>query len=168
MLATWRARKALLGRTPPTPIDAARAPELVAFVDALGAALDATTPILDAVVHVRREGRLQIIGLDARRRSRSDIRQRVLRVAHEMHLAHIDAARRRVLAVVLRDGEADELRAWSRALVDESGDGKRAERDWRHARRQIALLVIDPSGRYELNGGDHDVERAVRKMCVPG
>jgi hypothetical protein len=168
LLATWRARKALLGRTPPTPIDPARAHELVAIVDALGAALDATTPIVDAVVHVRREGRLQVIGLDARCRSRSDVRQRVLRVAHEMHLAHIDAARRRVLAVILREGAADDLREWTRALVDETGDGKSAERDWRAARKQVALLVIDPAGRYELTGGDHDVERAVRQLHVPG
>lgn len=155
LVDTWRARRALIEAGPLEPVGDSSL-RLSGVIDTLGERLGATSRVDDDVVHERRDGRLQLVGLEvAGDRSPDDVRRRVVRVAHEMHLGHFDAPRRRVVAVLL--GPAiREARAWLGRL--DAG----ADRAWHDVRRQVALIVIDAEGRVALRGGDHDVDRALR------
>lgn len=160
LLGAWRARRALLRRGAPGAVGAGGSARLVALVDDLGARLGSTARVDDDVVHERRDGRLQLVGIDAAGRPLGDVAERVLRVAHEMELRHADAPRRRVLAVVLVD-DPDPRPALERLVAVGEADA-----DWRAARRRVALLVVGARGAHALRGGDHDVERAVSSACA--
>jgi len=156
----WRARRAILSRSPPSSIEEPAAPQLRQTVEALQPLVDATLSLGDPSWHFRWEGEMQLVGLDATSRSVTDVRQRLLRLVHELDLRHLSRRNRRVLAVVLcepREGEG--LTGWHARLQDDQGEVGAA--DWRAARRRFAVLAIDASGAHALFGGDHAVETAV-------
>jgi hypothetical protein len=161
----WRAQRAIATRSAPSPVNDPASPELFAAVESLKGAVDCPDSLGDPNWHYRWEGTLQLVGLDARTRSVSDVRQRLLRLVHECDLRHMPRARRRVLAVVLcepRDGE--DLRAWNLRLdndADEAGSS-----DWRAVRGRIAVLALDGRGGHALSGGDRRVRESVERWAA--
>ncbi|HTE06640.1 MAG TPA: hypothetical protein VK824_10620 [Planctomycetota bacterium] len=136
------------------------APELFAAVESLKATADCPDSLGDPNWHYRWEGAVQLVGLDARSRSVTDVRQRLLRLVHECDLRHMPRSRRRVLAVVLCEPQADEgLRGWQLRL--DADEGEVGASDWRAARRRVAVLALDGSGGHLLSGGDRAVRQAV-------
>jgi len=162
LLDRWRARRAIATRTPPSPVNDQAAPALRAAVESLAALLDTPNSLGDPSFHYRWEGELQLVGLDATRRSVTDVRQRLARLVHENDLRHMARRARRVLAVVLcAPRENEGLRGWFQRLEDDRGEV--GESDWRAARRHITVLALDAAepGRHELFGGDRSVRQAV-------
>ncbi len=158
----WRARRAIATRTPPSPVNDPAAPALRAVVEALATLLSTPDSLGDPSWHYRREGELQLVGLDATRRSVTDVRQRLVRLVHEDELRHMARRARRVLAVVLcAPHGAEDLRGWHARLDDDRGEVGVA--DWRAARRKLALLAVDAAdpSRAELVGGDRAIRLAV-------
>jgi hypothetical protein len=160
----WRARRAILSRTPPSSIEEPADPRLRTIVEALGARLGSIDSLGDPSWHFRWEGELQLVGVDATSRSVTDVRQRLLRLVHELDLRHLPRRARRVLAVVLCSPEAGEgLVGWHARLQDDQGEV--GVGDWRAARRRIAVLAVDGGGTDvatpKLFGGDHTVTQAV-------
>jgi hypothetical protein len=152
----WRARRAIATRSSPTPISDSADPRLFAAVEELKGLVAADDSLGDPVWHYRWDGDLQLVGLDARTRSVTDVRQRLLRLVHECDLRHLTPRRRRVLAVVLcspRGGEG--LAGWHRRLDEDKGEVGVA--DWRVARRRVNVLALDTSGGVELFGRDPEL-----------
>ncbi len=164
-LDRWRARRAILSRTPPSTVDDAADPRLREVVEALREPVGADNSLGDPSWHFRWEGELQLVGLDATTRSVTDVRQRLLRLVHELDLRHLPRRARRVLAVVLCAPEPSEgFPGWHARLQDDQGEV--GESDWRAARGRIAVLAIDGAGRHALFGGDHAVSRAVEAWAA--
>jgi hypothetical protein len=167
----WRARRAIATRSAPTPVSDQADPRLFVAVEQVRAQAGALDSLGDPSWHYRWEGDLQLVGLDARARSVTDVRQRLLRLAHECDLRHMPARRKRVLAVVLcepRPGEG--LAGWQARLDDDQGEV--GVSDWRAARRRIAVLAIEAGGGAALFGGDKPVRDAVQRWtesraCTP-
>jgi hypothetical protein len=159
----WRARRAILSRSAPSSVEDEAHPRLREVVESLLDPLGTPYSLGDPSWHYRWEGDLQLVGLDATQRSVTDVRQRLLRLVHELELRHLSRSVRRVLAVVLcapQDGE--DLEAWhARLRVDQ---GEVGERDWRAARRRIELLAITPDGQHAYFGTDVDLRRAVESQ----
>jgi hypothetical protein len=157
----WRARRMLQYRTDPVPVTDVADPVLFEVVESLRAAVGADCSLGDPHWHYRWEGEVQLVGLDATTRSVTDVRQRLTRLVHEIVLRHLPARAKRVLAVALVDDERGaDLRGWLARLDDDRGEI--GVLTWRSARRRIAVLVIDRSGRHRLSGADRDVEAAYR------
>jgi len=171
LLDRWRARRAIATRTPPSPVNDPAAPALRALVEGLAQHVQSRDSLGDPSWHYRWEGELQLVGLDALTRSVTDVRQRLLRLVHECDLRHLDARRKRVLAVVLCDPRpAEGLKGWHARLDDDQGEVGAS--DWRAARRRIAVLALEPGGAAELFGGDGAVKQAVgswleSRACSP-
>lgn len=148
MFETWRARRALLGHKPPTSV-ATPAPEALAEVVAgLRAHLGRAEPVGDPIWQLRLEGEQPLVGLDVRKRSVSDIRQRLVRTLHELDLRHLKVAQRRVLAALLvPPGALGE--GWLERLLEGGDDGLRA--DWNRLRPRVALLLVEKGGAYRLH-----------------
>lgn len=145
MFETWRARRALLGHKPPTSAETPAPDELADVVAGLRPHLGRTDPVGDPIWQLRLEGEQPLVGLDARKRSVSDIRQRLVRTLHELDLRHLKAAQRRVLAVFLvASGALAE--GWLERLLEGGDDGLRA--DWNRLRPRIALLLVEEGGAY--------------------
>jgi len=143
LLDRWRARRALLTRTPPTPIATPADPRLTDLVEGLKGPLGCPNSLGDPIWHHRWEGELQLVGLDARDRSVTDVRQRLVRLVHELSLRHLPRSARRAVAVVLCAPREDEgLAGWLRRLDDDRGEVGMA--DWRAARRRLAILAVAP------------------------
>jgi hypothetical protein len=160
LLDRWRARRAIATRSPPSPVGDRASPALFEAVEQVRAQAGALDSLGDPSWHYRWEGELQLVGLDATSRSVSDVRQRLLRLVHECDLRHMPARRRRVLAVVLCEPRpAEGLGGWHARLDDDQGEV--GVRDWRAARRRIAVLAVEPGGAAELFGGDGQVRQAV-------
>jgi hypothetical protein len=160
----WRARRAILSRNPPSSVTEPADPRLRAVVEALGSRLGSTDSLGDPCWHYRWEGELQLVGLDATSRSVTDVRQRLLRLVHELDLRHLPRRARRVLAVVLCAPEPSEgLAGWHARLSDDEGEV--GVGDWRAARGRITVLAVDAGvdgvGTSRLFGGDQRVTAAV-------
>jgi hypothetical protein len=160
----WRARRAILSRTPPSSIEDRADPRLRSVVEGLATYMEACDSLGDPSWHYRWEGELQLVGLDATSRSVTDVRQRLLRLVHELDLRHLPRRARRVLAVVLcAADEGEQLEGWHARLQDDRGEV--GESDWRAARKRVAILAVeiskDGSLRHRLFGGDHAVARLV-------
>ena len=160
----WRARRAILSRTPPSSIEDPADPQLRSVVEGLAAHMEYFESLGDPSWHYRWEGELQLVGLDATSRSVTDVRQRLLRLVHELDLRHLPRRARRVLAVVLcAPGEGEGLEGWHARLQDDRGEV--GESDWRAARKRIAILAVKISeadgSHHRLFGGDHAVARLV-------
>jgi hypothetical protein len=162
LLDRWRARRAIATRTPPSPVNDPAEPALRTVVEELAPRLQSRDSLGDPSWHYRWEGELQLVGLDATRRSVTDVRQRLVRLVHENDLRHMARRARRVLAVVLcAPRETEGLRGWFLRLEDDRGEV--GESDWRAARRRVALLLVDSAdpSRAELFGGDRFIRQAV-------
>jgi hypothetical protein len=162
LLDRWRARRAIATRTPPSPVSDPAAPALRTAVETLAPLVRATDSLGDPSWHYRWEGELQLVGLDATRRSVTDVRQRLVRLVHEDELRHMARRARRVLAVVLCAPHGGEgLRGWHARLDDDQGEV--GVSDWRAARRKLAVLAVDAAdpSRCELVGGDRAIRQAV-------
>jgi hypothetical protein len=156
----WRAQRAIATRSAPSPVNDPAAPELFEAVESLKAAARCPDSLGDPNWHYRWEGDVQLVGLDARTRSVTDVRQRLLRLVHECDLRHMPRDRRRVLAAVLCEPRPDEdLRGWCLRLDHDEGEVGAA--DWRAARRRIAVLALDGRGGQHLLGGDRAIRLAV-------
>jgi len=158
----WRARRAIATRTGPAPIEDLPDQALVTLVDSLKLAVGAQDSLGDPSWHLRWDGELQLVGLDATSRSVTDVRQRLLRLAHECDLRHLPRRARRVLLVVLcspREGEG--LSGWFKRLDDDQGEVGAS--DWRAARGRMAVLALDTDGSRQLFGGDRAVREAAAK-----
>ena len=160
MFDTWRARKALKTRTAPSTVDEAPHPQLVEVVEALRLPLGAPHSLGDPTWHLRWEGELHLVGLDAVTRSTADVRQRLTRLVHENELRHLPRRGKRVVAVVRCDpAGADGIDGWYAKLQTDHGEVGPA--DWRAARRHCAIVALTPDGRSRLFGGDRVVRDAV-------
>ena len=169
LLDRWRARRAIATRTPPSPVNDPAAPALRALVEGLAQHVQSRDSLGDPSWHFRWEGELQLVGLDATRRSVTDVRQRLVRLVHENDLRHMARRARRVLAVVLcAPRENEGLRGWFLRLEDDRGEI--GEADWRAARRRVAVLAVDASdtSRRELFGGDRFIRQAVATWGAQG
>ncbi len=157
----WRARRAILARTPPHSVEDPPDPRLTALVESLRDRLGVPNSLGDPIWHHRWEGELQLVALDAGTRSVSDLRQRLTRTVHELLLRHMARSARRVLAVVLCAPEGDEgLDGWYARLQRDEGEVGTA--DWRAVRPHIAVLALDASGAQRLFGGDQAIREAVQ------
>jgi hypothetical protein len=162
----WRARRAIATRTGPSPIEDFADPRLVEVVESLKTAVGAQISLGDPSWHCRWDGALQLVGLDASSRSVTDVRQRLLRLAHECDLRHLPRRARRILLVVLcspREGE--DLQGWFKRLDDDQGEVGAS--DWRAAKRRMAVLALDGEGGRQLFGGDRDVREATSALLGP-
>jgi len=156
----WRARRALVSRTPPTTLSDAPDPALTRAVTELSEALDTPFSLGDPIWHQRWEGQRQLVALDATARSVSDVRQRLARTVHELALRHMAAPGRRLLAVVRCAPEGGEgLAGWHARLWQDQGEV--GVDDWRAARRSVAVLLQGPDGEHELFGGDRQLREAL-------
>jgi len=163
-LDRWRARRAIISRTPPTSIEDEADPRLAPIVHDLSARLGSTNSLGDPLWHQRWEGELQVVGLDAATRSVSDVRQRLARTVHELALRHMAHRGRRVLAVILCAPEQREgLEGWYARLQDDRGEV--GTRDWRAASRWISVLALDPGSEHRLFGGDDQIVAAVESWA---
>jgi hypothetical protein len=161
LLDRWRARRAIATRSSPAPILDVADPRLATAVESLKEAVHAQDSLGDPSWHQRWDGELQLVGLDALSRSVTDVRQRLLRLAHECDLRHLPRRNRRILAVVLcRPRENEGLAGWYRRLDDDQGEVGTA--DWRAARRRMAVLALDDEGARCLFGGDRELSEATR------
>jgi hypothetical protein len=152
-LDRWRAHRAIATRNGPSPVTGPPDARLRAVVEALGPHVQALDSLGDPSWHCRWEGELQLVGLDAHSRSVTDVRQRLMRLVHEVDLRHMAKRAKRVLAVVLCEPREDEgLVGWFARLQDDQGEV--GERDWRAGRRRIAVLAMDGQGARTLFGGD--------------
>lgn len=146
-------------RTPPSSVDDQADARLAAAVESLKVHAETPNSLGDPCWHFRWEGELQLVGLDARARSVSDVRQRLLRLVHELDLRHMARRARRVFCVLLcepREGEG--LAGLHARLMRDEGEV--GEKDWNAVRHRIAVLLIDASGGCELFGGDAAVRKA--------
>jgi hypothetical protein len=160
VLDRWRARRAIATRTAPAAITDQADPRLLRLVEELKGVLATPDSLGDPLWHYRWDGDLQLVGLDARSRSVTDVRQRLLRLVHECDLRHLTRRRRRVLAVVLcRPQKGERLSGWHERLRTDRGEVGTA--DWRAARRRIAVLAVDEDGDPELFGGDAELRESV-------
>ena len=91
--------------------------ELADVVEALRPHLGRVYSVGDPIWHLRWEGERPLVGLDARKRSESDVRQRLLRTLHELDLRHLPRDQRRLLAVLLVPDGTAASDAWGRALL---------------------------------------------------
>lgn len=160
LLDRWRARRALLSRSPPSTVEDSGDTGLRAVVDGLSVALGAPNSLGDPIWHHRWEGDLQVVGLDAANRSVSDVRQRLARTVHELALRHMASRGRRMLAVVRcspEDGEG--LKGWHARLWEDQGEVGVA--DWKAARSNVTVLLLGPDDERQLFGGDRDIKAAV-------
>ncbi|MHC4846340.1 MAG: hypothetical protein ACYTCU_09280 [Planctomycetota bacterium] len=163
LLDRWRAQRAIATRTGPSPIEDFADPRLVEVVEALKPAVGSLVSLGDPSWHLRWDGALQLVGLDATSRSVTDVRQRLVRLAHECDLRHMARRARRILLVVLctpREGEG--LQGWFKRLDDDQGEVGAS--DWRAARRRMAILALDGDGNRRLFGGDRDVREAAAPL----
>jgi hypothetical protein len=161
LLDRWRARRALLSRSPPSTTEDSGDAGLRAVVDALSVALDAPNSLGDPIWHHRWEGDLQVVGLDAAKRSVSDVRQRLARTVHELALRHMASRGRRLLAVVRCAPEGGEgLEGWHARLWEDQGEVGVA--DWKAARRNVAVLLLGPDDERQLFGSDRAITAAVK------
>lgn len=160
LLDRWRARRALASRSPPCTVADRADPRLRTAVLALCQVLDAPHSLGDPIWHQRWEGDLQLVGLDARTRAVTDVRQRIARTVHELSLRHMARRGRRLVVVVLCEPEgAEGMSGWHARLQDDQGEVGQA--DWSAARRNVAVLAIDGEGRSQLFGGDAQIQAAV-------
>lgn len=167
LLDRWRARRAIATRTPPSTINDPVDPRLFSAVESLKQAVGAQDSLGDASWHLRWDGELQLVGLNAVSRSVTDVRQRLLRLAHECDLRHMQRSRKRILLVVLcnpREGEG--LDGWHARLDDDQGEVGTS--DWKAARRRMSVLALDTDGRRQLFGADRDVRAAVQAFLEQG
>jgi hypothetical protein len=163
LLDRWRARRAIATRTAPSPVADPADPRLLRVVEAVKPAVETPDSLGDPGWHYRWDGRLQLVGLDARTRSVCDVRQRLARLVHECDLRHLAPRQRRVLAIVLcepREGEG--LSGWHARLWDDRGEV--GEADWKAARRRIAVLALGVDGTHALFGGDRELREAVEHV----
>jgi hypothetical protein len=166
LLDRWRARRAIATRTSPSPVNDPAHPALRQVVEALIPLVQAPDSLGDPSWHFRWEGELQLVGLDAERRSVTDVRQRLTRLVHENDLRHMARRARRVLAVVrVAPRENEGLRGWFLRLEDDQDE---VGPDWRAARRRLAVLAVDAADpqRHELFGGDRFIRLAVEKWAA--
>ncbi|MFT7464473.1 MAG: hypothetical protein ACI9EF_002829 [Pseudohongiellaceae bacterium] len=160
ILDRWRARRAIMTRTPPTSVEDQPNPALVPMVRDLSERLVAPFSLGDPIWHQRWEGELQVLGLDALTRSVSDVRQRLARTGHELALRHMARRGRRVFAVILCAPVGDEgLVGWHSRLQDDQGEVGPA--DWRAASRLLSVLAVGVDGEHQLFGGDGQISAAV-------
>lgn len=161
----WRARRAIMTRTPPHSVEEQADPALSPIVHDLSQRLQAPFSLGDPIWHQRWEGELQVLGLDASTRSVSDVRQRLARTGQELALRHMARRGRRILAVILcapTDGEG--LVGWHARLVDDQGEVGVA--DWRAASRLLSVLAVAPDGEHQLFGGDGQIVAAVQAWAA--
>jgi len=166
LLDRWRARRAIATRTAPSPVNDPAHPSLREAVETLIPLVVTPDSLGDPSWHFRWEGELQLVGLDAEKRSVTDVRQRLTRLVHENDLRHMARRARRVLAVVRCTPRGSEgLRGWFLRLEDDQDE---VGPDWRAARRRIAVLAIDAADTksHELFGGDRFVRQAVDKWAA--
>ncbi|MGQ0553091.1 MAG: hypothetical protein ACT4PU_07710 [Planctomycetota bacterium] len=161
ILDRWRAQRAIATRSAPTPVTDSADPRLLAAVEAIKPLADAPNSLGDPSWHYRWEGGLQLVGLDCRTRSVTDLRQRLLRLVHECDLRHLSRPQRRVLGVVLCEPQGTEgLRGWHQRLEEDRDEVGTA--DWRAARGRIAVLAIDATtGARELFGAPRALEQSL-------
>ena len=165
ILDRWRARRAILTRSAPSSVETPADPALRPLVEELREPLGALHSLGDPLWHYRWEGERQLVGLDARSRSVTDVRQRLLRLIHELDLRHLPRRARRVVAVVLCAPKGDEgLTGWHARLMDDQGEVGAA--DWRAARRRCAVLAVGPDGGHDLFGGDAGLHRLVERWAA--
>jgi hypothetical protein len=163
-LDRWRARRAIMSRTPPSTIEDAADPRLALFVKDLSERLCSPYSLGDPLWHQRWEGELQIVGLDAATRSVCDVRQRLARTVHELALRHMARRGRRVLAVILCAPEEREgLVGWHARLQDDQGEVGTS--DWKAAARSISVLALDAASEHQLFGGDAQIVAAVESWA---
>lgn len=143
LLDRFWARRALLSRSPPATVEDLPDPRLASVVASLCRLLDAPYSLGDPIWHQRWEGEVQIVGLDARRRSVSDVRQRIARTVHELTLRHMAARGRRLVALILCEPEGGEgLVGFHARLQDDRGEVGPA--DWRRVSRRVTVLLMGP------------------------
>jgi len=160
LLDRWRARRAILTRSAPSSVEDPAHPALRPVVEALRDRIGTPHSLGDPSWHYRWEGEQQLVGLDASSRSVTDVRQRLLRLVHELDLRHLPRRVRRVVCVALCSPQAGEgLTGWYARLLDDQDEV--GARDWRAVRRRCAVLALDGMGRYELFGGDGALRQAV-------
>lgn len=146
-------------RSAPSTVDDSADPRLLAIVEGLKGRVGTPNSLGDPSWHYRWEGELQLVGLDARARSVSDVRQRLLRLVHELDLRHMARRARRVLAVVLCEpATGEDLSGYHMRLMQD--DGEVGEKDWNAVRHRIAVLLVDGAG-HRLFGGDASIQQAV-------
>lgn len=122
---------------------------LTRLVESLRPHLGDPFSVGDPIWHLRWEGKLQVVAIDTRERSQSDLRQRLLRTLHELDLRHLPRAQRRLLAVVLcRPEEGESLDAWHQRLMEGGSDGMHG--DWRAVRKRVSILAQLDDGSHRL------------------
>jgi hypothetical protein len=167
LLDRWRARRAIATRTAPSPVEDVADPRLFEAVEGVKRVVGTPDSLGDPSWHYRWDGEQQLVGLDARTRAVTDVRQRLARLVHECELRHLTPRRRRVLLVVLcepREGEG--LSGWYTRLWEDQGEVGVA--DWRAARRRVAVLALDVVGGRELFGGSAGLRDALAQMDEAG
>lgn len=161
-LDRWRARRALVSRTPPTTVEDPAHPRLISAVRSLCDTVACPFSVGDPIWHQRWEGDLQLVALDARSRSVSDVRQRLTRTSHELALRHMAARGRRMLAVVLCEPEGGEgLTGFHSRLQDDRGEV--GQDDWRRVSRKVSVLLLEVDGKHQLFGNDDAVADSVKR-----
>jgi len=149
MFDTWRARRAILGHQPPSTVSDPPPEALTRVVEGLRPHLGELFSVGDPIWHLRWEGPVQLMALDARERSQSDVRQRLLRSLHELDLRHLPRQQRRVLAVLLcRPEPGESVEAWHERLIQGGDDGLQG--DWRAVRGRVSVLTVLDDGSHRL------------------
>jgi len=136
MFDTWRARRAILGHQPPSTVSDPPPAALARVVEGLRPHLGELFSVGDPIWHLRWEGPVQLVALDARERSQSDLR-------------HLPRQQRRVLAVLLcRPEPGESVEAWHTRLLQGGEDGMQG--DWRAARGRVSVLAVLDDGSHRL------------------
>lgn len=138
-----------MGHQPPTAVEDPAPVELERVVEGLRPHLGQVYSVGDPIWQLRWEGELPLVALDARKRSVSDLRQRLVRTLHELDLRHLPRTQRRLLAVVLAPEGAAASAAWGAQLHALGDDGLSG--DWRRLRHRVALLVVETDGSHRLH-----------------
>lgn len=165
LIERWWARHHIQNATNPTPVADPGDPALADAVNSLCPHFGDPYSCGDPNWHFRWEGELQIVGLDATSRSVTDVRQRLVRLSHELALRHLPGRARRILAVVLvGEAAAADLVGWYARLDDDQGELGRM--NWRLARRRVSVLAVTRSGAHRLFGGDRSVASRVASWAA--
>ncbi len=160
LLDRWRAQRAIRTRTAPTAIRETAPEVLVRAIEDLKQRLQVKVSVSDPNWHLRWTGDLQLVGLDARARSTTDVRQRLVRLWHELCLSHLSRSRRRIVAVILvAPGPDEDLADWHARLDFDRGEVGTGS--WGAARRALTLLLVDDEGQVLVEGSDQALRRQV-------